>query len=203
VVLLDAIDSTDGLIWARLAGEPIPIKRRAARGWLTRAVPRQEFAFERIEAVLSFAETGNSEKTLQLGGDAITVWDDGILRAGSVRTVLVSLRNGFKGPLAPDGFKPAQLQSGQEYEIDGWRIVAHGPGALELRSTQRSDRVMGTNQSVRELARRAGLHPLLRDRLLVAATPAGPIWAAGIESGNPSLRDADWRIEMSNIEESE
>lgn len=198
--LSDALDPCGRLTWSHLGAVPIAIARRAVRRWLLQSIPGQELSFERLEAVLAFAQEGNPEKMLQPGGDAIVVWDRGTLLSGPIGDVFGRLQGSFAGPLAPDGFTSAELQSSVGFNVDGWRITARGQGSLHLRTARRGDRFSGTNLPVREWARRLGVHPLLRPRLLIAAADDRPVWAAGLEVERQTFCSPGWNFELTKIE---
>lgn len=201
--LAGALNDDGGISWPELQCEPLAIRRRAVKAWLSERLPGQEVSLERVEAVMQLAERRNSEKVLQLSG-GVAVWSGAALLAGQSNDICARLRRNFAGPLAPDRFQSMRLQSGVPSEVDGWRVTAFGAGSVELRSARHGDRFAGAKESIRELARGRGVHPLIRERLLVGATSEGPIWVAGLDATDRAkTRDAleDWRFELTKLEE--
>jgi hypothetical protein len=171
------------------------MKRRVVKSWLDRLVDGNEISFDRVEAVLTLAERRNPEAIVQLGGGAIAVWADDALIAGTEDDVQATLALNLNGPFAWPAFQARRLQSGAPVEIDGWRLTGWGSGSVELRRVASGDRMAGSGRPIRELARAHGVHPLLRRRLIVAASESGPIWVAGLP-----IVESGWRFELTRVE---
>ena len=203
-LLSRSVDGDGRLVWTSVSGESVALIRRVVRLWLARLLPDPEVSRDRIEAVIGLSRRGETAKTLELGGGAIAALDDGLVTAGSRSSVFAALRKRFDGPLAHDGFENTRLQSGTPIVIDGWRILATGEGTLRVRTARDGDRFALTGAPVREWSRTHALHPLLRDRLLLAETADGVVWAAGRNDRAEIMTAAggvEWRFALSKIEE--
>jgi len=203
-IFAQATNDAGGLVWRWLANEPLAMKRRVVRRWLSTTLPFQEISLERVEAVLTGAGRARPDRKIELGGHAIAVWTDGVLLAGPQESVLEGLREPFRGPIAPNHFVATRLQSGGAIEVDGWRIAAFGGGPFVLRVAEPGERFLESHRLVGEWARRNRLHALLRHRLLVVASTDGVLWAVGQERGTErsgQAEQAPLRFASSKIEE--